>query len=117
MENLILNFDKNVDLNFANTIGENLERKLENLGFEIKLPMKTDWGYVFRIIFEKKEFDIIIRENENTEKSIVITVDSTLSKIEKLLGRKDDVEKIALKKVISENIKTTGNRVDGSARN
>ena len=31
------------------------------------------------------------------------------NKIEKLLGRKDDVEKIALKKVISENIKTNGN--------
>ena len=109
MESLTLNFKENVDVNFANTFGENLEEKFEKLGVETKIPINTDWGFAFRVKFQKKEFDIIVRENKYIEKSLVITIDSKLSKLEKLLGRKDDVEKIALKKVISEMIKTTGN--------
>jgi hypothetical protein len=109
MESLILNFEKNVDVSFANTFGENFEMNLENVGFEVKLPSSTDWDYVFRIRFEKKEFDIIVRENKHAEKSLIIKIESTLNKLEKLIGRKDDEEKIALKKVISEMTKTTGN--------
>ena len=41
-------------------IGEELEKELESIGFQIELPTSADWGYVFRTKSDGQAFDISI---------------------------------------------------------
>ncbi len=102
MNHLILNLENEIGQDFEEVYGQNLEQKLESLGFDVKFPSNTDWGYVFRVKYKKHEFDIIIQKKEKAENSILITINSTLNKLEKFFGIKDSEELIALKKVIDE---------------
>ncbi len=102
MNSLTHNIESEIGENFEEVYGQNLEQKLESLGFDVKFPSNTDWGYVFRVKYKKREFDIIIQKNEKVENSILIIINSTLSKVEKLFGIKDSEEFVALKKVIDE---------------
>ena len=102
MNKLILNFESKIDEDFKEIYGQNLELKLESLGYLVSFPSKMDWGYVFRIKYKKFEFDILIQDNEELENSISITINSTLNKIEKFFKIDDIKECIALKKVIDE---------------
>lgn len=41
-------------------IGEQLEKELKTLKFQVELPTSADWGYVFRIKNDGQTFDISV---------------------------------------------------------
>ena len=88
--------------NLEETFGQDLETKLEKLGFKVTLPTDTDWGYVFRVKFRRHEFDVIITIDETSKGAVAIKIESTLSKLEKFLGFKDFDEHKALSNIINE---------------
>ena len=48
-----------LELNCQN-IGEELEKELESLGYQVELPTSADWGYVFRTKSDGQTFDVSV---------------------------------------------------------
>lgn len=53
-------------------IGEELEKELESLGFQVELPTSADWGYVFRTKSDGQNCDISIVHLEENSFGIAI---------------------------------------------
>jgi hypothetical protein len=104
MSNIIVNLENKIEDDFVVFFGENLEKKLENLGYDITLPSSTDWGYVFRIKFKRNKFDVVLKSDFNSNKSITISIFSTLNLFQKLIGKNDNNEIILLTEIINQNI-------------
>ena len=83
-------------------IGEFLEDELYYRGIITKFPSFTDWGYVFRVRLRNREFDIIVEKIKNVENKVSISFESTLNRIEKLIGKKDYYECKSLGKIIDD---------------
>jgi len=104
MNDIVVSFENNIEDDFVIFFGENLEKKLENLGYDITLPSSTDWGYVFRIKFKKNKFDVVVKSDSNSNKSITISICSTLNLFDKLIGKNDKSEIILMTEIINQNI-------------
>jgi hypothetical protein len=104
MNDIVVSFENNFEDDYVNFFGENLEKKLENHGFEITLPSSCDWGYAFRIKFKKYKFDVIVKSDSQNKKSIIISICSTLNLFDKIIGKNDKSEIILLTEVINQNI-------------
>lgn len=81
-------------------VGEYLEAALEKAGFEITLPTDADWGYVFRIKYDRQLFDIVIKLLSGTEISVSIET------IKELFGarfsKNIDIEKKMLEAILQD---------------
>jgi hypothetical protein len=71
-------------------IGEQLEKELETLGFQIELPTSADWGYVFRTKSNGQTFDVSVVPLAETNFGIAIEPEKgLLSNISSFLKKPD----------------------------
>lgn len=107
MYNIIVVFSTEFEeQDFEKIFGECLEDELIRLGFSVRLPSFTDWGYVFRIEYGKYEFDIIIHKPEISKKTLSISIDSTLNWFQRLVSINDADDGKALMNSIENTLKS-----------